>query len=86
MAMHYESMMTELLSTTSWIGGLVTTLILLGWIAWLRWQARETKRLIEGFEQRFPGECVICSFHAYGVREGFCGGPVHRHTCAKESR
>lgn len=50
---------------------------------WLvdRWHTRSTLRLIEEYERAFPGKCVICGFHRYGVSHGFVAAdePVGPH-------
>jgi hypothetical protein len=28
-------------------------------------------RMIDEFQESFPGRCLICSYHAYGIREGY---------------
>lgn len=45
-------------------------------------RARWAHVVLQDFQRTFPGRCPICSFHAYGVREGFVTAdiapPPHR--------
>lgn len=40
------------------------------------------------FEERFPGECSVCSYHRYGVQHGHVrpGKPPPEHECARRGR
>lgn len=38
-------------------------------------------RMLRDFTGAFPGQCPVCSFHAYGIREGHVSKPVPEHTC-----
>ncbi len=38
-------------------------------------------RIVSKFRERFPGRCLICSFHNYGVREFFIKTPLPAHDC-----
>jgi hypothetical protein len=40
---------------------------------------------IDEFLKRFPGRCPVCSFHRYGLREGFVrpGEKPAPHKCAE---
>lgn len=33
------------------------------------------------FAKLFPGRCMTCSMHAYGVQHGHAWGPVEQHNC-----
>ena len=65
------------------VAGIVVVLLLMRFSRWLvdKWHTRSTLRLIEEYEQAFPGKCVICGFHRYGVSHGFvpAGEPVQPH-------
>jgi hypothetical protein len=39
----------------------------------LIWEAREreARKLVEQFERRFPGKCMICSMHRFGRNNGY---------------
>lgn len=39
------------------------------WKRYKEWKERPVKRMVEQFVEAFPGRCMICSYHAYGVRE-----------------
>ena len=55
-------------------------------IAILLWgRHRLQKGTVQEFTRRFPGRCMICSYHAYGVREGFCKpSAVEAHNCTEK--
>jgi len=40
--------------------------------------------MIQRFEDEFPGRCVICSYHKYGVTHGLTSGPVPEHDCIEK--
>jgi len=42
--------------------------------------------MIEDFVGRFPGKCMICSYHRYGFTHGFIplGDPVPEHHCIEK--
>lgn len=44
---------------------------------------RSTKRLLDDFQEKFPGRCPICSFHRYGVMHGHLSpdDPIQEHDC-----
>lgn len=46
-------------------------LTIIGYIIFRRWEKKDTERMPTEFQQRFPNRCPICSYHDYGVREGF---------------
>ena len=31
---------------------------------------KHVREMVQEFEKAFPGGCVICSYHAFGIREG----------------
>ena len=35
-----------------------------------------TDEIVAEFRQRFPGKCLICSFHAFGYANGHTSDPV----------
>ena len=51
------------------------------------WLARILKRydeeMVDEFIDTFPGRCMICSHHRYGVTHGHCSPsyPIRRHYC-----
>lgn len=68
----------ELLVTIASIVGIG---LLAGYLV-LRHEARDT---IRAFQMAFPGRCPVCSFHAYGVREGLTDpSPVAPHDCPEK--
>lgn len=43
--------------------------------------------LCERFASRFPGRCLICSFHNYGFQNGMTNEPLPpTHTCIENPR
>ncbi len=40
-------------------------------------------RMIEEWEKQFPGKCIICSYWAFGRREGYTKGPTPPHQCTE---
>lgn len=47
-----------------------------------------TDKIVEEFERDFPGKCLICSSHWYGITHGHCHPrePVSTHYCIEEMR
>ena len=42
------------------------------------------EKMIKEFTEQFPGKCIICSYHAYGIREGIIPySPVEEHNCCE---
>jgi hypothetical protein len=41
------------------------------------------ERFVEEFIEKFPGRCMICSYHWYGITHGHCSPyePVSPHYC-----
>lgn len=39
------------------------------------------KNAAEEFAEAFPGRCMICSYHAYGISHGYGVGPLEAHDC-----
>jgi hypothetical protein len=61
--------------------------LIVGGIALTAWIVhRDMRRMVEEFERLFPGECLICSYHRYGVMEGHEDGPVAPHNCCNPPR
>ena len=46
---------------------------------------REAERMVEEFQRNFPGQCLICSYHRYGVMGGHVSGKVEVHDCIEQS-
>lgn len=42
---------------------------------------QQAKRMVAEFRERFPGRCIICSYHRYGVQNGYTAGPPDPHDC-----
>ena len=41
--------------------------------------------MVEDFQRDFPGKCMICSYHRYGLREGFTSEPEPKpHECCEK--
>lgn len=53
---------------------------------WSIFWVNSTKKMVEEFERDFPGQCVICSYHAFGIREGFVRPvvPPSDHRCPEK--
>lgn len=39
------------------------------------------KKMVKDFEEKFPGKCMICSYHRFGVSHGYVSGEVRLHDC-----
>jgi len=55
-------------------------LLLVGWL-----QRREARLLVAEFREHFPGRCMVCSYHRYGVLHGMVSGPPPEHDYCPES-
>lgn len=60
------------------------------WQRFLRWRRahlrtpREvTEDLCAEFAARFPGKCLICSYHRHGVSMGYTTDPIPPHECCE---
>jgi len=56
-------------------------------VLWLKIRAlmkREAERMVEEFQRNFPGQCLICSYHRYGVMEGHVSGKAKDHDCIEQ--
>lgn len=64
------------------LGLLGLTLFVLGLRA-LVWAAirQQAKQMVAEFQELFPGRCMICSYHRYGVENGFTVKPLEPHNC-----
>jgi len=45
---------------------------------------KTTEEMVNEFIEAFPGRCMICSYHEYGVREGLTSGKVADHDCIED--
>lgn len=45
-----------------------------------------TREIVAEFVKKFPGRCLICCYHGYGLREGFIktGTSPPKHDCIEE--
>jgi hypothetical protein len=50
----------------------------------MRFIYRHHKPGFVDFAEQLPGQCPICSYHDFGVREGYIEGPVKDHFCIEE--
>lgn len=41
---------------------------------------------ITDFQRKFPGRCMICSYHRYGISHGHTSGPCPEHECIESRR
>lgn len=64
------------------LGFLLTLPVLWLWIRAL--MKRDVERMVEEFQRTFPGQCLICSCHRYGVVEGHTSGKVKYHDCIEQ--
>ena len=48
---------------------------------------KKMKELVETFIEVFPGRCMICYFHAFGLMNGMMktGTPVDAHDCIENN-
>lgn len=47
--------------------------------------ARSARNMVEEFEQRFHGRCLICSYHKYGFMHGHEDSPRPKpHDCIEQ--
>lgn len=47
-----------------------------------RWNDAYIEQMIDEFEARFPGKCIICSMHRYGRLHGMESKPLpKKHIC-----
>lgn len=63
--------------------GVLLTLPVL-WLKIRELMKREAERMVEEFRRNFPGQCLICSYHRYGVMEGHVPGKVEVHDCIEQ--
>ena len=56
------------------------------WLAATIWAdisfRRGVARMAREFAREFPGRCLVCSFHRFGVEHGLTSGPVRAHSCS----
>jgi len=67
----------------------VALLIVITYVAWLGWKIwREGELDAADFARRFPGRCMICSYHQHGVDHGFvnAGEQPPPHHCIEARR
>lgn len=66
---------------------IIFILIILGLLIFIHFFNRyldySTLKMAKEFHELWPNSCLICSYHAYGIREGFLkeGTPVSKHKC-----
>jgi len=57
-------------------------------ILWLIeiWHRRAAERRMRDFAERFPGKCLICSYHRWGISQGFekPGSKPELHQCTEK--
>lgn len=63
----------------AWIALLVVLPVL--WILFRALVMQDAERMVEEFQRTFPGQCLICSYHRYGVMEGHVSGEGKDHNC-----
>ena len=51
-------------------GGVVCILLLVKIVHDIYWD-RATKSMLKDFEEAFPDRCPYCSFHRYGIQNGY---------------
>lgn len=58
--------------------------ILLG--VWLILGRVEAGNMFSEYEEKFPGKCALCAYHAYGIREGHVdsGTVPEDHRCPEK--
>ena len=46
---------------------------------------QESRKMAEDFVKEFPGKCLICSYHHFGVSAGLRPpGPIKPHDCIEK--
>ncbi len=58
----------------------------LGFFVWTwRLMMREAQLDLAEFARRFPGRCMVCSYHRFGLHHGIVapGTPVDPHHCVE---
>ena len=60
------------------------TVVIIGVGLWRKYARRQTQQMINEFEKNFPGECPICSYHNFGLMEGYVSGPAPAHSCPRK--
>ena len=52
-------------------------------IKWIKklFKLVDNQSWVREFKEPFPGRCMLCSYHQYGLREGLCTGKVKDHDC-----
>lgn len=55
----------------------------------IRWFLQHSgRKMINEFAKKFPGRCVICAYHRYGVLHGFIAArttPPAHHGCPEST-
>ena len=62
-------------------GGVLT--VLLNWYL-DRIFKQSTIKIVNDFAAAFPGRCLICSYHEFGVREGLTNESLSQHDCIEK--
>ena len=44
---------------------------------------KNTEEMMKEFAEVFPGKCIVCAYHSFGIREGFLppASMVQEHDC-----
>lgn len=61
--------------------------LVVGLVYWfVRWNRKHNERMVGDFIERFPGRCMICSYHDWGRREYFVpwDSKPEPHDCIEE--
>jgi hypothetical protein len=68
------------------IASLVSIVLFLAFLLWMRWETRTMGDMLDAFVRRFPGRCPVCSFHYYSIRECLLrpDEPVPFHKCLED--
>ena len=52
----------------------------------IRQMDRDAARVVADFQRQFPGRCLICAYHKFGVQGGYVRGGVPAHDCIEAIR
>lgn len=67
-------------ATTFLLSGIAVICLTL-YLYWRRWERQWARETLDEFAKAFPDRCPVCSFHNFGLLEGYVSGPVRAHDC-----
>jgi len=49
--------------------------------------AKGNQEFLKEWNSKFPGKCIVCSYHKFGYNEGMTSDPIPpKHKCLYEKR